>query len=476
VNESDSSTVDVAAIRRMLDARGQGHLLCYYDELEPDRQQALLDQIERLDLDELEALVKSHVGEAGTGLPDDLAPAPYHPRVEAAGADEFQPGTDLIRRGVLGLFTVAGGQGTRLGWNGPKGTYPATPVTGKPLFRCFAEQIIAAQRKYGVTLPWYIMTSPENDAATRAFFVDNNCFGLLRQNIMIFPQGTMPSVDAGTGRLLLAERDAIAVNPDGHGGAVRALHDSGALDDMRSRGVEHISYFQVDNPMTRIVDPLFLGLHVEGPGSAGQMSSKMVPRRSADEPVGVFAISGGRTMVVEYSDLPKELATATDADGRLCYIAGSIAVHLVSVAFAEELAAEGDAALPFHRAKKKVPHVDVETGSRVEPDAPNAVKFEKFIFDALSRTESSLVLETERTDEFAPIKNAHGSDSPATSHQLQCDRAGRWLEAHGVDVPRDEHGHVAARIEISALTALDPSDLVAVDLPAIVAPGEEIVL
>jgi len=477
VSDGDASTVDVTTVRRVLDERGQAHLLRFYDELDSDGQRSLLEQIEQLDLDELDALVKGQVDEADGGLPDDLAPAPYHARAETAGAGEQQPGTDLIAGGALGLFMVAGGQGTRLGWNGPKGTYPATPVTGKPLFRCFAEQIIAAQRKYGVTLPWYIMTSPENDAATRAFFMDNNCFGLLRQNIMIFPQGTMPSVDAATGRILLAARDRIALNPDGHGGAVRALRDSGALDDMRSRGVEHISYFQVDNPLTRIVDPVFLGLHVGAADSSGQMSSKMVARRSPDEPVGVFAVSGGRTMVVEYSDLPPELATATGVDGALSYIAGSIAVHLVSVAFAEELAeAEGEAALPFHRARKCVPHVDVETGSPVEPGEPNAVKFEKFIFDALPRTASSLVLETDRTDEFAPIKNASGNDSPTTSHQLQSDRAGRWLEAHGVEVPRDEHGHVAAAIEISPLTALEMGDLVAVDLPAVVAPGEEIVL
>ncbi|MCP3905495.1 MAG: UDPGP type 1 family protein [Planctomycetes bacterium] len=483
MSDHETTTIDVAAVRRALEAHGQEHLLRFHDELTPDQQRSLLEQIERLDLDELAGLLGAHAASAETaGLPDDLEPAPYHSRAEAASDDEIgqthrKRGLDLIRRGVLGLFTVAGGQGTRLGWNGPKGTYPATVVTGKPLFRCFAEQVIAAQRKYGITIPWYIMTSPQNDAATRAFFTDNNCFGLLRQNITIFPQGTMPSVDAETGRVLLADRDSIALNPDGHGGAILALRESGALDDMRSRGVEHISYFQVDNPMTRIVDPVFLGLHAGATDSSGEMSSKMVARRSADEPVGVFARSGGRTMVVEYSDLPPDLAAATEPDGSLRFIAGSIAVHLISVAFAEQLAGSGtDAALPFHRARKKVPHVDVETGSSVEPEEPNAVKFEKFIFDALTLASSSLVLETDRTDEFAPIKNGRGNDSPATSHQLQSDRAGRWLEAHGVEVPRDAAGHVDAQIEISPLTALEMEDLVAIDLPRLVGRGEELVL
>src|SRR5690606_36750914 len=152
----------------------------------------------------------------------------------------------------------AGGQGTRLGWKGPKGTYPATAVTGKPLFRVFAEQLHATQRKYGATVTWYIMTSPINDAETRAYFADNTFFGLDRKNVMKFPQGVLPSIELETGKLLLAEKYEVAVNHDGHGGSINALRDSGVMEDMIAWGIEQISYFQLDNPLVKCVDPLFL--------------------------------------------------------------------------------------------------------------------------------------------------------------------------------------------------------------------------
>jgi UDP-N-acetylglucosamine/UDP-N-acetylgalactosamine diphosphorylase len=207
------------------------------------------------------------------------------------------------------------------------------------------------------------------------------------------------------------------------------------------------------------------------------MSSKMVAKASPEEKVGVFCASKGKIWVIEYSDLPEALARAQDANGRLEYLAGSIAIHLMSVDFVEKLTAEAHHfALPYHRAVKAVPHVNLETGEPVVPDVPNAVKLETFVFDALPLADSSIVLETSRVEEFAPIKNARGPDSPATSHAIQSDRAGRWLASHGVAVPFTEDGHVAARIEISPLTALEASDLAAADLPAAIGVGEDVVL
>jgi UDP-N-acetylglucosamine/UDP-N-acetylgalactosamine diphosphorylase len=474
----------LATVRSTLESHGQEHVLRFADSLQDARREALLDQVEAIDFVALDELIEEYVRQDVVfELPADLEPAAYHPLAaghghRGAGArSERQAGEQLIADGRVAAFTVAGGQGTRLGWNGPKGTYPATVVTGKPLFRCFAEQIIAAEKKYGVTIPWYIMTSPLNDAATRAFFLDNNCFGLMRKNIFMFPQGVMPSLEAGTGRLLLSEPHALAMHPDGHGGSIKALRESGAVEDMRSRGIEHISYFQVDNPLVSVIDPEFLGLHVAGSDSSGEMSSKMVAKTTPGERVGVLCRSGDRTMVVEYSDLPDELARQRDEHGHLRFCAGSIAIHAISVAFVEQLTADArHFALPYHRALKKVPFIDIESGERVEPGEPNAVKLETFVFDALPLAEASLVYETDRTEEFAPIKNGSGADSPPTSHQLQCDRAGRWLEAHGITVPRDDEGRVTARIEISPLTALEPADLVAVDLPEEIHVGEEIVL
>jgi UDP-N-acetylglucosamine/UDP-N-acetylgalactosamine diphosphorylase len=471
-------SVTTASIRDRLEAHNQGHLLTFFDQLDAKRQRTLIEQIESLNLAALDRLIDEYVlNPKPAPLPGALEPAPYYP-LNAGDESKYRAvGEDLIRNGRIAAFTVAGGQGTRLGWNGPKGTCLATVVTGKPLFRLFAEQVLANQERYGVTVPWYIMTSPINDAQTRAFFNDNNWFGLSRRDVIMFPQGVIPSFEMGTGRMLLAEKHEVAVNPDGHGGSIKALRESGAIDDMIARGIEHISYFQVDNPLANVIDPVFIGRHAAAPDSSAEMSSKMVPKAYPEEKVGVFCRCDGKTMVIEYSDLPAKLAQERDERGNLRFIAGSIAIHLFGVRFIEKLTADPDRfGLPWHRAEKKSPYVDLATGVRVEPEKPNVVKLETFVFDALPLAESSIVCETSRVEEFAPIKNAEGVDSPATSHQLQCDKFGGWLERHGVHVPRTADGHVDARIEISPLTALEPGDLAGIDLPREIAPGSEVAL
>ncbi len=473
----------VADIRNALEEHGQVHVLAFFDALAPAKQAALLDQIESLNLGEIDMLIARYVkNRPESPIPADLEPAPFYPNDPANpnhpyDAAHFRAeGERLVREAKIAVFTVAGGQGTRLGWNGPKGTFPATPVTGKPLFRLFAEQIVATQMRSRVTIPWYIMTSPINDAPTRAFFADNNWFGLNRRNIFLFPQGVMPSFGIATGRMLLADKGTIAVNPDGHGGSIRALYQQGAIEDMAGRGIEHISYFQVDNPLVKVVDPLFIGLHATAPDSSGEMSSKMVPKANAEEKVGVFARSRDTTMVVEYSDLPAELAAERNERGELRFVAGSIAIHILSRSFLERLTEGGDFHLPWHRAEKKVSHVDLETGRAIEPVEPNAVKLEAFVFDALPFAQSSIVYETSRQEEFAPIKSAIGVDSVESSHRLQIERGARWLEARGVRVPRDESGNSLARIEISPLTALSVQDLPGDVLPSSIVASEDLVL
>ncbi len=452
-------------------------MLAFYDELSEDGKARLLDQIEGIDFVALDGLIDRYVrNPIEQSRFDGLEPAPAYPQ-EPEDADHYRSvGRDLIRAGKVAAFCVAGGQATRLDWNGPKGTFPATVVTGKPLFRVLAEQVTATRDRYGTVIPFYVMTSPLNDAVTRAFMQDNNCFGLRRRNLLIFPQGMLPSLEVTTGRLLLADKGTIAMNPDGHGGSLRALAASGAIADMRARGIEHISYFGVDNPLVKVLDPLFLGLHAEAPDSSAEISSKMVTKTSADEMVGVFCRRGGKTIICEYIHLPTELAGQRDADDRLRFGAGSIAVHIISVKLVEDLTAGGSFALPLHAALKKVPHVDPETGRRVDPAEPNAIKLESFVFDAIPQARSPIVLETSRIEEFAPIKNSSGADSPATSNQLQSDRAGAWLESFGVRIPRTDDGHVAARIELSPLTALDRADLANVKLPTEIKPGDSIVL
>jgi UDP-N-acetylglucosamine/UDP-N-acetylgalactosamine diphosphorylase len=459
-----------------LDAAGQGHLVRWCERLDGDARERLLAQLAELDLPLLGRLGSGdgHAADADAAIePPETVDAS-----DPAAGDRRAAGEALLRQGKVAAFTVAGGQGTRLGWNGPKGSFPATVVAGKPLFRIFAEQILATQDRFAPRepIPWYVMTSPANDAETQAFFRDNNWFGLEPSQVSFLVQGTMPSVDF-EGRVLLESPDALCLNPDGHGGSLRALRRSGALEEMAARGIEQISYFQVDNPLVRILDPLFLGFHAADPRSSGEMSGKMVPKRDAAEKVGVFCRRGGRTGVVEYSDLPKGLAEATDPQGRLKFRAGNIAVHAISVEFAMRLTGEGaEIGLPFHRAIKKVPHLDLATGGMVAPAEPNAIKFETFVFDAMPLAERALVMETSRLEEFAPIKNASGEDSAESSRRAQSDRAAAWLEACGIAVPRGSDGHAAAKIEIQPRTALSAADLAMRPLPDRIDPGSEVLI
>lgn len=473
----------LARVRKRLEAAGQSHLLTFYERLDNAARRALVDQIDALNLEALPGLIEKYVRNKPSFAPGgDVQPAPYYPRDPDSPAHRWdraamkRAGEELLRRGEVAAFTVAGGQGTRLGYDGPKGQYPGGAVTKKPLFQCLAEWILAAGRRCGKTPPWYIMTSPLNHEATGAFLRANRWFGLAEKDVMLFPQGEMPSLDMKTGKVLLSEPGAVATNPDGHGGSLLALWRSGAIDDMRRRGVKHISYVQVDNPLARTIDPVFLGLHASAPDSSGEMSSKMVAKTDPGERVGVFAKVGGKTAVIEYSDLPKELAEARNADHTLKFNAGSIAIHVIGVEFVARLNRSDDFGLPFHRAEKKVAYTDLEDGRRVEPLQPNAVKLEAFVFDALPLCRSSIVYETDRIDEFAPIKNAEGADSPRTCAEIQTERAARWLEKMGVGVPRDEAGRPRCMLEISPLTAMDPEDLKGVALPKQIAPGAELAL
>ncbi len=385
-------------------------------------------------------------------------------------------GEAMLADGRVAVFTVAGGQGTRLGWKGPKGTFPASPVSGKPLFRLFAEQILAAERRWGCSIRWYIMTSEANDAETRGFFLDNRCFGLDRRKIMMFPQGMMPVFDASSGHVLLSDAGSMAMSPDGHGGSYAALLQSGALDQMEGRGIEAISYHQVDNPLAPVLDPVFLGLHCHEAFSSGEYTSKMVPKAGPDERVGVFALRGGVPGVVEYSDMTESQTTAVDSQGHLRLSAGNVAMHIISRDFARRVADAGEASLPWHRAEKKVAYFNPETSTTITPGSANAVKLERFVFDAMSMARQPAILQVDRASQFAPIKNATGVDSAESSRRIQSDVYGCWLESAGVAVPRRPDGHVDADIEISPLTAMSQADLQGMSLPSAVEAGASLSL
>jgi len=462
-----------------LEACDQHHLVDYLSKVTPNSaRDAIAEQLGKIDLEQLGVMIDKYVRNytpaASIGT---VEPAKYFSLDGDWDRAEFKAkGEALIRGSKVGAFTVAGGQGSRLGYDGPKGCYPTSCVSDKPLFQIFAEGILATQKKYGAVIPWYIMTSPLNHEATVKFFADHDFFGLDDQNVMFLEQGVMPSLDATTGEILMSDPIHLATNPDGHGGAFKALAVSGALADMQSRGIEHMSYFQVDNPHAMVIDPVFLGLHAFAADSSGEFSSKMVAKASWDEKVGVFCDVDGTTQVIEYSDMAEELAKRTNEDGSLAFNAGSIAIHAIGVAFIDKIVSNPDYALPFHRAVKKVSHFDLSIGQTVTPTENNAVKLEKFVFDGIPLAKRSIVVETDRIEEFAPVKNATGTDSIESSKLIQTERAARWLESAGVKIPRKGDGSVDAVIEISPLTAVCAEDLSEVDLPESIEPGSTVII
>ena len=452
--------MDINQLRGRLAAIGQEQVLRFADRLDAAGRERLASQLSAIDPALIQSLADDYVRhKPDLHLPKDIKPVPIYPRLPADDErrqlyrDAEARGRQLLRDGKVAAFLVAGGQGTRLGYDGPKGEYPVTPVKSKPLFQVFAEQLLAYYRDAGKTIPWYVMTSNVNDAPTRDFFKKNSYFGYNPADVVFFQQGMMPAF-AMDGRLLLAEPDSLALSPDGHGGSLRALKVSGALGDMRRRGVEHLSYFQVDNPLVHTIDPLFLGLH-DLTGS--EMSSKTVSKAGPLEKVGNFVVGDGALQVIEYSDLPESLAKQTNPDGSLRFNAGSIAIHALRVSFVERLNESGQLKLPWHRAEKKVPYVD-DAGKPVKPDKPNAVKLEQFVFDAIPLAKNAIVLETDRAEEFSPVKNAEGVDSPQTCRRDQIRRAARWLGEAGVKVPTRD-GEPDAVLEISPLYATTAAQL-----------------
>jgi UDP-N-acetylglucosamine/UDP-N-acetylgalactosamine diphosphorylase len=449
-----------STVLQLLESTGQDHVLRYWDELSATEKQSFAAQLSSLSemmIRNRQKLIADYNAGVAAKIPADLEPAPYQSHPErggdpAAWNSARAAGEAMLAEGKVAAFTVAGGQGTRLGYDGPKGSFPVTPLRSKTLFQVFAEKIRFARTRYGAAIPWAIMTSPLNDAATRKFFADHDFFGLGSDTLHFFPQGTQPAFDL-EGNLILADKGSLALSPDGHGGSFAALYNSGVLDRFQAEGISALSYFQVDNPLVHILDPVFLGFHQM---SGSEMSSKMLEKRDAAEKVGHFCLTGGKTVVVEYSDMPEEIAAQTTPEGRLRFLAGSIAIHVMDVAFARRVGAEseGSGGLPWHLAFKKIPFLDL-SGKRVEPAKPNGLKFEQFVFDGLPLAQNPLILQTLRELEFSPVKNAEGEDSPKTCQADQSRLFARWLKGAGLAVETDKAGYPTAPIEISGLVAVD---------------------
>ncbi|QEG37040.1 UTP--glucose-1-phosphate uridylyltransferase [Bythopirellula goksoeyrii] len=434
---------------------GQEHLLQFWDELSPPQRQALASQIEAVDLGQINSLFRGEVDQPDWAQLSRRAEPPPAVRLSEQSGDRNQAaiehGIEALRAGQVGVMITAGGQGTRLGFELPKSLYPIGPISQASLLQIHIEKVRATAQRYGVSIPLYLMTSPATHEDTVRFLNENDRFGLAADDLLVFCQGTMPAVDIETGQLLLAEQDRLFLSPDGHGGTVAALGKSGVLERMQKRGIDQLFYLQVDNPLVPICDPLLIGHHLL---ANSEMTSLTVQKKHAMEKWGNFAMIDGHMHVIEYSDLPDEVANQCDDLGNLKLWAGSLAIHVFERTLFERALEKTDI-LPFHIARKKVPFVNPD-GKQVTPTEPNAFKFERFIFDLLPAAERPLVVEYREEECFAPLKNAPGAeiDTPEYVQQMMLAQHKRWLTAAGAEVAP------GVDVEISPLFALDAEQVV----------------
>jgi UDP-N-acetylglucosamine/UDP-N-acetylgalactosamine diphosphorylase len=448
----DSITKD--RLLAILRPHGQEHLLAFWDRLDPAQRESLARQIEAIDFGLIRRLYEGRGQQINVRELLDRATPPPAFRLDAA-QNPFTPqqarkrGADALAAGEVGALLVAGGQGTRLGFDQPKGMFPIGPLSNKTLFQILVEKIVAAARRYGMRIPLYIMTSPATHEETAEFFARHNRFGLAEDDLTLFCQGTMPALDAETGRVLLSAPGQIAVSPDGHGGMLAALARSGALDEIRRRNLRQLFYFQVDNPVVDVCGPEFIGYHLL---SGAEFSTQVVAKHDPRDRVGNVVQVDGRLTVIEYIELPDDVAERRNPDGSLTVWAGSIAVHMMDVELLRRLAGTIEG-LPFHIAHKKVAYID-PAGRRIEPADPNAIKFEQFIFDLMPRAQRAIVVEVDAERAFAPVKNASGtSGTPEIARAQLAANAREWLRAAGAEVADD------VPVEISPLFALDTEEL-----------------
>jgi UDP-N-acetylglucosamine/UDP-N-acetylgalactosamine diphosphorylase len=433
---------------------GQDHIIASWDRLPQAARPRFLQELSGLDLEELHRLYQQKDQKHELPAAERIAPLP-RPRLDEAQREEYRRRAEAaFRAGEVAFLVVAGGQGSRLGFEQPKGMFSIGPVSHKPLFQIHVEKILALGRRYGRSFPLLVMTSPATDAATRQFFAERSNYGLA--DVHFFCQGTMPALELATGRLLLESPGHLLLAANGHGGTLTGLADSGLLARLGQRGVRTLSYFQVDNPLIDLADPLFLGQHL---ARNAEVSSKVLPKRAPEEKVGNLLLLDGRCAIIEYSDLPESMVRQSDAEGRPRLWAANPAIHLFDLAFLRRVTGASES-MPWHLARKKVPTLD-EQGRAVPPTTENALKFERFIFDVLPLAERWTILETERAREFAPVKNAEGLDSPQSARQALANLAAAWARGAGLDVPMDEQGQTAFPLEISPLFALDAAEFAA---------------
>lgn len=459
----------LASLREKYSKAGQGHVFTFYDDLSSSDKASLYHQLSLFDPSYISELASKALNPPKPTNGDGAAPteAALEPLPASASAsimdsspsdiDRWRSaGLDLIAQNKVAVVLMAGGQGTRLGSSAPKGCYDIGLPSGKSLFQIQAERIRKVERlaadKAGVaaesvSVPWYVMTSGPTRGPTESFFEEHGYFGLRKENVFVFEQGVLPCI-SNEGKILLEGKGKVAVAPDGNGGIYNALVASGAIEDMRRRGVAHVHAYCVDNCLVKVADPVFVGFAAE---KDVDIATKAVRKRSATEPVGLILLKNGRPGVVEYSEIDKATAEAEETHGKLRFRAANIVNHYYSFRFLETIPIWARS-LEHHVARKKIPYADLETGETVKPEKPNGVKLEQFVFDVFPQLELDkfACMEVRREDEFSPLKNAKGTgeDDPDTSRRDIMAQGKRWVQAAGAMVTSEDP---EAGIEVSPL-------------------------
>ena len=403
------------ATKEILKKYGQEHLLSNYEKLSNEDKNRLLNDILTIDFGEISKLYEQTKHKIKFEN-CKIEPIEHVDKAKLSN-EEIQKyseiGIEQIKKGKLAAVTMAGGQGTRLGHNGPKGTFDLGLDSHKSIFEILCDTLKLARKKYGVVVPWYIMTSDENNDETVEFFEKNNYFDYPKEAVKFFIQGEMPMINT-EGKILLNEEGLIKQAGAGHGAIFEAMRKNGIIYEMQNKGIEWVFSGGVDNVLVKMVDPVLIGLSIERNVLA---AGKSVVKANPHEKVGVFCKKDGKPSVIEYSEISNELAEAVDEKGELLFGESHILCNQFNIKILEELAKNK---LPYHVAFKKATYMD-EKGNIISPTEPNAYKFEAFIFDAFSSIPEMLVMRVKREEEFAPVKNAEGVDSPETARKLYKD-------------------------------------------------------
>lgn len=398
-----------------LQAYNQVHLLHFYDALTSEQQESLLGQIAQMDLSVLDQLHDEENSTRGSFEP--LGALTLEEIAQRSG--EFRTiGLDAIRSGKIGCVLLAGGQGSRLGFEHPKGMYNVGKTRDLYIFECLFHNLMDVTEEAGCFVHLMIMTSEANDAETRAFLAENNYFGYDKNYVHFFVQEMAPVID-DQNQILLAAPDRIAMSPNGNGGWFSSMNRAGLLELITKEGIEWLNVFAVDNVLQRIADPVFVGATIDSGCTCG---GKVVAKADPEERVGVLCLEDGMPSIVEYFEMTEEMIKRRNADGRLAYNYGVILNYLFRT---DKLTETLSKKLPLHMAHKKVAHID-KNGALIKPDTPNAYKFETLVLDMIHMQDSCLAYEIVREKEFAPIKNKDGVDSVVSAQAL--------LEQNGVEL------------------------------------------